>query len=118
MVPEVTLEGPLDTAVPPPAARQLLGVLREGLARSGAYAHATQVAVAVAADQEMVTLTITDDGTRWAARTAGNGSTLPALRARAAPGRRDGGDRIAATGETRLIWRAPLRALPSGVPSR
>ncbi|HZC63990.1 MAG TPA: histidine kinase, partial [Streptosporangiaceae bacterium] len=83
VVPEVTLEGPLDTAVPGPAARQLLGVLREGLAHSGAYAHATQVAVVVAADQEMVTLTITDDGTRWTARTAGNGSTLPALRARA-----------------------------------
>ena len=117
VVPEVTLEGPLDTAVPPPAARQLLGVLREGLARSGAYAHATQVAVAVAADQEMVTLTITDDGTRWAARAAGNGSTLPALCARA---HQIGGTVVteSATGETRLIWRAPLRSLPSDVPSR
>jgi signal transduction histidine kinase len=117
VVPEVTLEGPLDTAVPVPAARQLLGVLREGLAHSGAYAHATQVAVVVAADQEMVTLTITDDGTRWAARTAGNGSTLPALRARA----EQVGGTVAtesATGESRLIWRAPLRSLPSGVPSR
>lgn len=117
LVPEVTLEGPLDTAVPGPAARQLLGVLREGLAHSGAYAQATQVAVVVAADQEMVTLTITDDGTRWAARTAGNGSTLPALRARA----QQVGATVAtesATGETRLIWRAPIRSLPSGVPSR
>jgi two-component system sensor histidine kinase DevS len=117
VVPEVTLEGPLDTAVPGRAARQLLGVLREGLAHSGAYAHATQVAVVVAADQEMVTLTITDDGTRWAARAAGNGSTLPALRARA----QQVGGTVAtesATGETRLIWRAPLRSLPSGVPSR
>jgi signal transduction histidine kinase len=117
VVPEVTLEGPLDTAVPVPAARQLLWVLREGLAHSGACAHATQVAVVVAADQEMVTLTITDDGTRWAARTAGNGSTLPALRARA---QQVGGTMAteSATGESRLIWRAPLRSLPSGVPSR
>lgn len=117
VVPEVTLEGPLDTDVPSPAARQLLGVLREGLAHSGAYAHATQVAVAVAADQEMVTLTITDDGTRWGDRTAGNGSTLPALRARA---HQVGGTVVteSAIGETRLIWRAPLRTLPSGVPSR
>lgn len=117
VVPEVTLEGPLDTDVPSPAARQLLGVLREGLAHSGAYAHATQVAVAVAADQEMVTLTITDDGTRWGDRTAGNGSTLPALRARA---RQVGGTVVteSAIDETRLIWRAPLRTLPSGVPSR
>ena len=117
VVPEVTLEGPLDTAVPPPAARQLLGVLREGLARSGAYAQATQVAVVVAADQETVTLTITDDGTRWAARSAGNESTLPALRARA---HQLGGmvTTESATGETRLIWRAPLRTVRSGVPSR
>ena len=117
VVPEVTLEGPLDTAVPSLAARQLLGVLREGLAHSGAYAHATQVAVVVVADQEMVTLTIIDDGTRWAARAAGNGSTLPALRALA----HQVGGTVAtesATGETRLIWRAPLRSLPSGVPSR
>ncbi|MGH3125435.1 MAG: sensor histidine kinase, partial [Streptosporangiaceae bacterium] len=118
VVPEVTLEGPLDTAVPSPAAHQLLGVLREGLARSGAYAHATQVAVAVAADQETVTLTITDDGTRWAARSAGNGSTLPALRARAHQVGGTVATESAETGETRLIWRAPLRVLPRGVPSR
>ena len=118
VIPEVTLEGPLDTAVPSPAARQLLGVLREGLARSGAYAHATQVAVAVAADQEMVTLTITDDGTRWAARSAGNGSSLPALRAQAHQLGGTVATESAATGETRLIWRAPIRVLPSGVPSR
>jgi signal transduction histidine kinase len=118
VVPEVTLEGPLDTTVPTLAARQLLGVLREGLARSGAYAHATQVAVAVAADAEMVTLTITDDGTRWAARSAGNGPTLPTLRARAHQLGGTVATESVATGETRLIWRAPIRVLPSGVPSR
>jgi len=118
VVPEVILEGPLDTVVPPRAARQLLGVLREGLARSGACAHATQVAVAVAADQEAVTLTITDDGTRWAARSAGDGPTLPALRAGAHELGGTMATEYAATGETRLIWRAPLRALPRGAPSR
>jgi hypothetical protein len=46
-------------------------------ARSGSCAQATQVAVAVAADHEPVTLTI-----------------------------------------TRLVWRAPLRTLPRGAPSR
>jgi signal transduction histidine kinase len=118
VVPEVTLEGPLDTAVPPPAARQLLGVLREGLAGSGAGAQATQVAVAVAADHEAVTLTITDDGTRWAARSDGDGPTLPALRARAQQVGGTVATEYEATGETRLIWRAPLRALPRGGPSR
>ena len=118
VVPEVTLEGPLDTAVPSPAARQLLGVLREGLAGSGADAQATQVAVAVAADHEMVTLTITDDGTRWAARSDGNGPACP----RCAPGLTRSAatvaTEVAATGEARLIWRAPLRGFGSGVPSR
>ena len=118
VVPEVTLEGPLDTAVPPRAARHLLGALREGLARSGACAQATQVAVTVAADHEAVTLTITDDGTQWAARPAGEGPILVALSAQA---HQVGGTVVtesAATGETRLIWRAPLRATPSGAPSR
>jgi signal transduction histidine kinase len=118
VVPEVTLEGPLDTAVPPRAARQLLGVLREGLTRSGACAQATQVAVAVATDHEAVTLTITDDGNQWSARPAGDGLILPALSTQA---RLLGGTvatECAASGEIRLIWRAPLRALPSGAPSR
>lgn len=118
VVPEVTLEGPLDTAVPLPAARQLLGVLRDGLARSGTGAQATQVAVTVAADHETVTLTITDDGTQWAARPEGDGPILPELCARA---RQVGGTvatESAAGGETRLIWRAPLRTLPLAAPSR
>jgi signal transduction histidine kinase len=118
VVPEVTLEGPLDTAVSPRAARQLLGVLREGLAGSGACAQATQVAVAVAADHEVVTLIITDDGTRWASRSDGDGLTLPVLRARAHQVGGTVATEHVATGETRLIWRAPLRTLPSGAPSR
>ncbi len=118
VVPEVTLEGPLDTAVPSQAARQLLGVLREGLARSGACAQATQVAVTVTADHEAVTLTITDDGTQWAARPADEGPILVALSARAHQVGGTVATESTATGETQLIWRAPLRATPSGAPSR
>jgi len=118
VVPEVTLEGPLDTAVPLPAARQLLGVLRDGLARSGACAQATQVAVAVAADHEVVTLTITDDGTQWAARPHGEGPNLPELCARALQVGGTVATESAASGETRLIWRAPLRTIPRAAPSR
>ena len=118
VVPEVTLEGPLDTAVPLPAARQLLGVLRDGLARSGTSAQATQVAVAVAADHEAVTLTITDDGTQWAARPDGDGPILPELCARALQVGGTVATESAAGGETRLIWRAPLRTIPRAAPSR
>jgi signal transduction histidine kinase len=118
VVPEVTLEGPLDTAVPLPAARQLLGVLRDGLARSGTGAQATQVAVAVAADHDAVTLTITDDGTQWAARPNGEGPILPELCARALQVGGTVATESAADGETRLIWRAPLRTIPRAAPSR
>jgi signal transduction histidine kinase len=118
VVPEVTLEGPLDTAVPLPAARQLLGVLRDGLARSGTCAQATQVAVAVAADHEVVTLTITDDGPQWAARPNGEGPILPELCARAIQVGGTVATESAASGEARLIWRAPLRTIPRAAPSR
>ena len=118
VVPEVTLEGPLDTAVPPPAARQLLGVLRDGLARSGTCAHATQVAVAVAADHDAVTLTITDDGTQWAARPNSEGPILPELCARALQVGGTVATESATDGGTRLIWRAPLRTIPRAAPSR
>ena len=118
VVPEVTLEGPLDTAVPLPAARQLLGVLRDGLSRSGTCAQATQVAVAVAADHEVVTLTITDDGPQWAARPDGEGPILPELCARALQVGGTVATESAASGETRLIWRAPLRTIPLAAPSR
>ena len=118
VVPEVTLEGPLDTAVSLPAARQLLGVLRDGLAQSGTTALATQVAVAVAADHEAVTLTITDDGTQWAARPNGDGPILPELCARALQVGGTVATESAASGQTRLIWRAPLRTIPRAAPSR
>ncbi len=118
VVPEVTLEGPLDTAVPLPAARQLLGVLRDGLARSGTGAQATQVAVAVAADHDAVTLTITDDGPQWAARPNGDGPILPELCARALQVGGTVATESAAGGGTRLIWRAPLRTIPRAAPSR
>ena len=106
---------PLDTAVPPPAPA-LLGVLREGLAGSGSGAQATQVAVAVAADHEAVTLTITDDGTRWAAgrrrRAAlprcAPGLTWSAARWRPRSRRRRGQADLA--GAAREFW--------SGAPSR
>ena len=118
VVPEVTLEGPLDTEVPPPAAWQLLGVLRDGLASSGTCAQATQVAVAVAADHEAVTLIITDDGTQWASRPNGEGPILQELCARALQVGGTVATESAATGETRLIWRAPLRTIPRAAPSR
>jgi signal transduction histidine kinase len=106
VIPEVTLDGPLDTAVPQRTACQLLGSLREALTRS--EARVSRVVVSVAVRGDAVVLTITDDGTSW---TAGSSSRdLSRLRERA--------DRVGGTvtteaapgGLTRLIWRAPLAA--------
>ena len=107
VVPEVSLDGPLDTAVQPHAATQLLGTLREALTRSGARVSQVTVTVSVAGDN--VTLTITDDGASWTtARAAGDGRDLSRLCERAS---RVGGTvttEPAPGGLTRLIWRAPL----------
>jgi signal transduction histidine kinase len=107
VVPEVSMDGPLDTAVQPHAATQLLGTLREALTRSGARVTRVTVTVTVAGDN--VTLTITDDGASWTtARAPGDGRDLSRLSERAS---RVGGTVTTEPvpgGLTRLIWRAPL----------
>jgi signal transduction histidine kinase len=114
VVPEITLDGPIDTAVPPRVASNLLDTLREVLSRSGSVARATRVAVAVVASGEEVSLTVTDNGSRWPARTA-DGLRLVTLRDRAC---RLGGTVEITTrepGSSSLIWRVPL-ITPSSAP--
>jgi signal transduction histidine kinase len=113
LVPEVTLDGPIDTGVPPMVAAQLLVTLRETLGASGAAARATRVAVAVTARGDAVSLAVTDDGTRWAARTCADGPRLDTLRERA---RRFGGTAEVTAGEAGssvLTWRVPLATPPA-----
>jgi signal transduction histidine kinase len=108
LVPEVTLEGPLDTIVPAHAATQLLSTLRDGLTCSGVSAPATRVAVVVAVDHDSLLLIVADNGPQWGARSAG--ADLSRLRERAS---RAGGTLAtepAVDGMTRLIWRLPLAA--------
>ncbi len=108
LVPEITLDGPIDTDVPPQVAAQLLAALREALSRSGSAARATRVAVAVIARDGEVSLTVTDDGRRWSARAAVDGMRLTSLRERA---HRLGGTLEVASvaeGSSRLTWRVPL----------
>jgi len=111
VVPEVTLEGPIDTDVPAQAATQLLEALRTALACSGASADAARVAVAVTVDSDAVTLTIADDGTQWTARSAD--ADLSRLRERATLVGGTMAIESAPGGMTRLTWRAPL-AEPGG----
>lgn len=110
VVPEVTLDGPIDTAVSPRIGEALLAVLREALGRSGASAQASEVAVSVTADGGEVALTLTDDGVRWTARWAGHDPGFGRLSDRA--DRLGGTLRTAAEsdGTMRLAWRVPLRS--------
>lgn len=108
LVPEITLDGPIDTDVPPQVAGQLLATLREVLSRSGSAARATRVAVAVVARAGEVSLTVTDNGRRWPTRTSADGIRLATLRDRA---RRLGGTLEVASGEqgsSSLTWRVPV----------
>lgn len=110
VVPEVALEGPIDSAVPPGVAGPLLSTLRDALAQSGAAADATRVAVSVAVVGDEVRLTVSDNGSRWAARAAIDDRQLSGLRHRAS--RLGGAFDISAApdGGARLTWRAPLPA--------
>ena len=108
LVPEVTLDGPIDTDVPARIAGHLLTALREALNASGSAVRATRVAVAVVARANEVSLTVTDNGRRWSARAATDASRLASLRERA---QRLGGMLEMTSGEaggSRLTWRVPL----------
>jgi signal transduction histidine kinase len=113
LVPEITLDGPIDTDVPPQVAGHLLAALREALSRSGSAARATRVAVAVVARGNELSLTVTDNGRRWPARASVEGLRLTTLRERA--GRLGGTLEVssAVEGSSKLIWRVPLAALPA-----
>jgi signal transduction histidine kinase len=111
VVPEITLDGPIDTAVPPRVAASLLDTLRAVLSRSGFVARATRVAVAVVASGEEISLTVTDNGSRWPARTS-DGLRLATLRDRAC---QLGGTVEITTrepGSSSLTWRVPLITPP------
>jgi signal transduction histidine kinase len=81
--PRVLFDGPLDTAVPPSAADEMLAVLREALSNVSRHASARSVSVEVAVESFRLTLVITDDGVGITG-TGGGGHGLANMRARAA----------------------------------
>ena len=138
IVPEITLDGPIDTAVSPALAHHLLASLREVLTYSNTHQPAGRLVVTVTVDYAAVTLTVTEDGPWWADQSAGDGTELALLHKRASQA---GGTVIAGPapgGMSQLTWRAPLtepagqdpglppaaqaqgevRMIPRGAPSR
>lgn len=105
--PRVSFEGPVDSVVPDRVAEQMLGVLREGLSNIARHAHATSADIAVSADPDRVTLSITDNGRGMEGVTRRSGLLNLSHRAAAL-----GGDLVVGTrpgGGTRLDWSVPLR---------
>ena len=108
--PRVTFEGPVDGVVPDRIAEHMLGVLREGLSNIARHAHATAADIAVSADAERVTLSITDNGRGMAGVTRRSGLLNLSHRAAGL-----GGDLVVGSrpgGGTRLDWSVPLQSTP------
>lgn len=105
--PRLSFAGAVDLLVPEAMADDIVAVVREGLTNVGKHAAATTTTVSVVADEEHVTVEITDDGVgipSGASRASGTAN----LRDRAESW---GGACEIAPAEprgTRLTWRAPL----------
>jgi signal transduction histidine kinase len=105
-VPELRIQGPIDTAVTEAMREPLLKVLREALSNVARHAHATKVEIVARAEQGDFTLTVDDDGVGVSGSRAPSG--LENARARAVA---LGGElqlSVGPLGGARLLWRVPL----------
>ncbi|MFD8193809.1 sensor histidine kinase [Streptomyces wuyuanensis] len=104
--PRLSMEGLLDTDVPPQVADHVTAALTEMLSNAARHAHATRVEVALQATSDEVVLTVTDNGRGFP--TDGRRSGLSNLeeRARSVGGTLEIGR--PEEGGSRLLWRAPL----------
>lgn len=138
VIPEITLDGPIDTAVSALLGHHLLASLREVLSYRNAHQPPGRVAVAVAVDDTAVTLTVTEDGPWWAGQSATDSTEVVLLGKRASQFGGTVTTQPAPDGMSQLSWRALLageptlspglppadpaegavRAIPRGAPSR
>src|SRR5262249_2492457 len=106
--PELSIDGPLDTAVSEQTAEHLLAVLQETLSNVAQHSGASQVSVVVEAGTDLVAR-VPDNG-KGLPPTPPEGRGLPNLRRRAAT---MGGDLTTARsdgGGTLVEWRVPVAA--------
>ncbi|WP_374984467.1 GAF domain-containing protein [Streptomyces fradiae] len=104
--PRLSMEGLLDTDVPPGVADHVMAALTETLSNAARHAHATRVEVSLQATADEVVLTVTDNGR--GIPEGGRRSGLRNLEERAlgVGGTLEIGS--PAGGGSRLVWRAPI----------
>jgi signal transduction histidine kinase len=113
--PRLTMQGPIDSAVPPSTTPELLAVLREALSNVARHAQARTVHVTLAVDTDAwrVTLVVEDDG-RGIGQVVSLGQGIHNMKSRA---QRLGGTCTLAPrpdGGTRLTWTASLADAEQG----
>ncbi|MFG2341832.1 GAF domain-containing protein [Streptomyces yangpuensis] len=104
--PRLTMEGLLDTDVPPQIADHVVAVLGELLSNAARHARATRVDVNLRAVGGEIALTVSDNGTGIPAQ--GRRSGLSNLEERAQVVGGSFSVETPAEGGSRLVWRAPL----------
>ncbi|WP_442759044.1 GAF domain-containing protein [Streptomyces lunaelactis] len=107
--PRLSMEGLLDTDVPPAVADHVMAALGETLSNAARHAHATRVEVSLQATADEVVLTVTDNGKGIPADGRRSGLQNLGERASSVGGVLD--IRTPAEGGSQLIWRAPLAAV-------
>ncbi|WP_406417098.1 GAF domain-containing protein [Streptomyces sp. NBC_00842] len=107
--PRLSMEGLLDTDVPPAVADHVMAALGETLSNAARHAHATRVEVSLQATADEVVLTVSDNGKGIPADGRRSGLRNLGERASSVGGILD--IRTPAEGGSRLIWRAPLAAV-------
>ena len=105
--PVIRFDGPIDAAVDPSLAEELLAVLREALTNVARHAHASRAEVGVDVRDQRLSLVVTDDGVGYAPERA-HGRGIGNQRTRAQ--RLDGEFTVVGTSSgTEVRWAVPIR---------